>query len=220
MWNLGDGKSDFFWIDLYHDTCLFVQFPHVFTFAKNVHLTMDTVLQQNYLKDLFHLPLTYQSHEEFLQMEGLHAQLQVSKHKNSLDTWSYIGGNSNFSIVKAYNVLIGSGPTPPHFKWVCGSSCQSKHKVFFWLLLQDRLNTRNLLFTNVSCRVIIVQQCHIMRGCLLSVQFFIIGWRAAYNGRKKKANIILNVILFFTGRFASSCLSNVLTFVFLDINHI
>ena len=41
--------------------------------------------------------------------------------------------------------MIGYQPAPPHFCWIWESSCQSKHKFFFWLLLQDRLNTRNLL---------------------------------------------------------------------------
>jgi hypothetical protein len=31
------------------------------------------------------------------------------------------------------------------FKWLWKSKCQPKHKVFFWLLLKDRLNTRNIL---------------------------------------------------------------------------
>ena len=36
---------------------------------------------------------------------------------------------------------------PPHFNWLWKCSYQPKHKVFFWLLLNDRLNTRNLLRT-------------------------------------------------------------------------
>ena len=31
------------------------------------------------------------------------------------------------------------------FKWIWNSACQNKHKVFFWLLLHDRLSTRELL---------------------------------------------------------------------------
>lgn len=79
-------------------------------------------------------------------MEDLCAQLANHDDRNNLDTWSYIyGGNENFSYVKAYKALIGFSSAPPHFKWIWESSCQPKHKVFFWLLLHDRLNTRNLL---------------------------------------------------------------------------
>jgi hypothetical protein len=33
----------------------------------------------------------------------------------------------------------------PVFKWLWKSSCQNKHKIFFWFLLKDRLGTRDLL---------------------------------------------------------------------------
>jgi hypothetical protein len=33
----------------------------------------------------------------------------------------------------------------PAIKWIWKSNCQAKHKVFYWLLLHDRLNTRALL---------------------------------------------------------------------------
>jgi len=33
----------------------------------------------------------------------------------------------------------------PAFKWIWASPYQHKHKVFFWLLLKDRLSTRNVL---------------------------------------------------------------------------
>jgi hypothetical protein len=61
------------------------------------------------------------------------------------DIWSFIWGNSEFSSQKAYKALIGFQPTVPLFSWIWKSSCQAKHKFFFWLLLNDRLNTRNLL---------------------------------------------------------------------------
>jgi hypothetical protein len=41
--------------------------------------------------------------------------------------------------------MIGSIPTPKIFTSIWESSCQAKRKFFFWLLLHDRLNTRNLL---------------------------------------------------------------------------
>lgn len=41
--------------------------------------------------------------------------------------------------------MIGIKTVPPHFQCIWNSSCQPKHKVFFWLVLHDRVNTRNLL---------------------------------------------------------------------------
>ena len=61
------------------------------------------------------------------------------------DSWSYIWGNAEFSSQKAYKAMIGFSPAPKIFSILWKSSCQAKHKFFFWLLLHDRLNTRNLL---------------------------------------------------------------------------
>ena len=41
--------------------------------------------------------------------------------------------------------MMGVKIVPQQFNWIWNSSCQPKHKVFFWRLLHDRLNTRNLL---------------------------------------------------------------------------
>jgi hypothetical protein len=61
------------------------------------------------------------------------------------DTWSYIWNSSFFSVRKAYKQLSGHCHPHPAFKWNWRSSCQNKHKVFFWLLLRDRISTRELL---------------------------------------------------------------------------
>jgi hypothetical protein len=41
--------------------------------------------------------------------------------------------------------MMGTEGVHPAFTWLWHSICQQKHKVFFWLLLQDKLNTRGLL---------------------------------------------------------------------------
>jgi hypothetical protein len=65
--------------------------------------------------------------------------------KGNHDSWNYIWGINEFSLKKAYLVMIGKVPSPPHFSWLWKSACEAKHKFVFWLLLVDRLNTRNLL---------------------------------------------------------------------------
>ena len=41
--------------------------------------------------------------------------------------------------------MTGHKVTHIAFKWLWNSACQNKHKVFFWLLMHDRLSTRELL---------------------------------------------------------------------------
>ena len=103
--------------------------------------------------------------------------MRQSQYQNHKNTWSYIWGNEQFSSAKAYNVMIGFKQTPPHFNWIWNSSCQPKHKMFFWMLLHDRLNTRNLLrrksfvLEDYNCALRGCQQeetlYHLFWGCTL-----------------------------------------------------
>jgi hypothetical protein len=54
-------------------------------------------------------------------------------------------GFSQFSSSKVYKRMIGHRTIDNAYGWLWRSSCQMKHKVFFWLFLKDRLNTRGLL---------------------------------------------------------------------------
>lgn len=65
--------------------------------------------------------------------------------ENSNDVWSYNWGHTGYSRKKAYSILIGNTEASPLFPWLWASSNLGKHKFFFWLLIKDRLNTRNLL---------------------------------------------------------------------------
>ena len=61
------------------------------------------------------------------------------------DAWSYSWGSTRYSSKKANKILIGTTAASPLFRWLWASSNLGNHKFFFWLLLRDRLNTRNLL---------------------------------------------------------------------------
>ena len=139
-------------------------FPHLFSFVINPQASVHQVVNEVYIEDLFHLPLTTQAHEEFISMENLCLEIRQSNYFTMTDTWSYIWGNGVFSSSKAYSVLIGHKQVPRHFKWIWKSSCQPKRKVFFWMLLHDRVNTRNLLrrktfaLDDYNCSVLNCQQ--------------------------------------------------------------
>jgi hypothetical protein len=50
-----------------------------------------------------------------------------------------------YKLAKAYCHLIEHSDAHPVFKWIWKTSCQQKHKVFFWRLLNDRMSTTGLL---------------------------------------------------------------------------
>lgn len=143
--NLGDGRSAAFWSDLWHSGWLQHTFPQLFSFARDTNISVHTAHQSEYLEDLFHLPLTTQAYQKFQQLGDICDDLRSSDHINSIDTWSYIWGSQKISTEKAYNVLVGVKTVPPQFQWIWKCSCQPKHKILFWMVLHDRVNTRNLL---------------------------------------------------------------------------
>jgi hypothetical protein len=121
------------------------KFPHLLTIAKKTNIYVEEAVLTEYTEDLFNLPLSQESYEKFNELEIICQNATKKILLGQKDNWCYIWGNSEYSSKKAYKALIGSQPAIPPFSWLWRSSCQSKHKFFFWLLLNDILNTRNLL---------------------------------------------------------------------------
>jgi hypothetical protein len=80
---------------------------------------------------------------------------------NEKDRWRCIWNSTKYSSQKAYLQIIGINDASPIFRWMWKSCVMGKHTFFFWLLLRDRLNTREILrrknmeledYTCVLCR--------------------------------------------------------------------
>lgn len=63
--HIGDGKSMYFWTDLWHNNYLYQGFPHLFSYARNPNITIEKAIQVEFLEDLFHLPLSVEAFAEF-----------------------------------------------------------------------------------------------------------------------------------------------------------
>jgi hypothetical protein len=85
------------------------------------------------------------SEEAYVQYYEIEILIQAISDNSGQDKWHYIWGNGHYSSVKAYRHLLGSQRTHPVYRWLWVASCQPKHKVFFLLLLKNRLNTRGML---------------------------------------------------------------------------
>ena len=96
---------------------------------------------QNF-ESIFFLPLSQQAHSQLQQLLQL---VQAEGTTEAQDAWRYIWNNQSFSVKKAYKQLSGHSTIPQAFSWLWKSSCQNKHKVFFWLVMKDRISTRQLL---------------------------------------------------------------------------
>jgi hypothetical protein len=139
---VGDGSTIIFWQDRWNEMIPAQSFPELHSFAINKEITFQRATDHHELIQNFTLPLSTQA---FQQLAVLREILDSMTATNSEDVWTYTWGNGLFSTSKAYKVLVGDRGTHPTFLWIWSSKCQMKHKVFFWLLLKDRLSTRDLL---------------------------------------------------------------------------
>jgi len=140
---IGDGSTVLFWSDLWNDNILQTKYPRLFFFAKNKNITVAQFLSNNSLETQFHLPISEQEYQEFQSIQDYIQTIQV--HHNTKDSWQYIWGNKTYSSSKFYNLPYKNVQPPAPFIWVWDSRCSNKLRVFSWLLLMDRLNTRNIL---------------------------------------------------------------------------
>jgi len=130
------------WQDEWSDGLLKDKFPELFSFVRKPKCSIIFQLDKDTAVAFF-LPLSPQASA---QLEAMQALFQdFSWDMNSEDHWKYIWGSITYSSSKAYRLLIGQQQTSPLFKWMWTSGNLGKHKFFFWLLLMDRLNTRNML---------------------------------------------------------------------------
>lgn len=61
------------------------------------------------------------------------------------DQWECIWGKGNFTASGYYLHCFREMQVDDAFKWIWKTKCTMKWKFFAWLLLADRLNTRNML---------------------------------------------------------------------------
>lgn len=139
---VSSGDATLFSSDPWRDRPLADKWPHLHSFTVDQHLSMRQVLRTPDIQDLFHLPLSKEAYGQFQQLQILRDSTKVSVER---DVWSFNGNQLGFSVSKAYQLLIGTHNNIPAMSWVWKTCCRSKHKVFFWLLLNNRLNTRELL---------------------------------------------------------------------------
>lgn len=140
------GSTTLFWKDLWCNQTLCDSHPRAFSFAKNEDILIQALLTSNTLGEAFHLPLSMQAREEVWSLQLLTTEIDPSS--DARDEWVCVwGNNSTKGLVsrKFYKHCFSSVHVDDAFAWIWRSKCTNKWKVFCWLLLADRLNTRNIL---------------------------------------------------------------------------
>ena len=132
-----------FWDDLWSDGIMSVQYPRLHSFAMDPNISVKKIMQTDDLSMLFHLPLSPQAFQELVTMQ---LQLQMVPYdSNTSDTWSFSWGNSQYTSRRFYQLAFKHLILPNTFKWVWKSKCTPRLKFFAWLILMDRLNTKDML---------------------------------------------------------------------------
>lgn len=139
--NLQNGESTLFWQDRWNGQPLESEMPELHSYAKNRKITAKQAMNTEDLTHLFHLPI---SETAFSQLQQMIHLLQQRGTSSEQDLWTYSWGQK-FSAAKAYKYLMGHQHIHNAFRWLWKNSCQPKQKIFFWLLISDRLSTRNIL---------------------------------------------------------------------------
>jgi hypothetical protein len=119
------------------------QFDRLFSFAKDKlqfvkeFLTADSPLQN------FHLPLSIEAYEELNQLQQSLSAFHLRSDVN--DSWVFNIGKGIFkpSIIYRHYFRQLDNHSPSCAIW--RSKCISKHKFFAWLILHDRINTKDML---------------------------------------------------------------------------
>jgi hypothetical protein len=141
----GRGDTFLFWLDSWQLdgslTPLNVRFPRLFSFVLEENLSAAQVFDVDDLTSLFNLPLSRAAFEEFCQLQRLLSGNILSAQK---DVWVYCWG-SKYTSAKFYRHIHSHIKVPKVYHWLWKSSCTMSAKFFAWLILQDRLNTRDLL---------------------------------------------------------------------------
>lgn len=91
----------------------------------------------------FHLPLSVQAREEIADLQTLTASTNLVE--GVPGRWKCIWGKGDFTASWFDLHRFRDMQVDDAFQWIGKTKCTMKWKVFAWLLLADRLNTRNIL---------------------------------------------------------------------------
>jgi hypothetical protein len=140
---MGDGQSVLFREDTWNNRLLKESFPILYSFEKNKNISVAKFLQNADIQEQFHIPLSAEAFQEWLDLQTIIQGLQVQE--NEPDCSQYVWGSNRYSSKQFYGLPFKSIRAPSPFLWIWKSRCSNKLRTFSWLLHMDRLNTRNLL---------------------------------------------------------------------------
>jgi hypothetical protein len=140
---IGAGDSVLLWKDPWTEPLLCDKAARLFSFVNHKDVSVFDFVNCQNLEDHLALPLSIEAHTELLSLEDELNDLQLDAQK--ADAWKPIWGANSLKPKEFYSHCFRNCSTPKHVSDIWKSKCVMKHKVFAWLMLIDRINTRDML---------------------------------------------------------------------------
>jgi hypothetical protein len=138
------GDSNGLWDDLINGSLLSEVYPKLFSFSSDPKISLWKVRQENDLLNCFKILMSREAYTELLELQQLLGSLQPTD-QSSKDPWHFIWGQKFYSPRKFYQYHFKDIHHNQTVLWIWKSKCVPTIRLFAWLLLNDRLNTKNVL---------------------------------------------------------------------------
>ena len=125
------------------DHILSEQYPRLLLFAKNTRASIQRYVAGRWIGKSIHLPLSQDAFEELEALQQQLTPLQPAQWED--DVWNYVWGNGSYSSKRIYKLAFSNAESHLVFRWIWKASCIPRIKYFSWLILVDRLNTKDML---------------------------------------------------------------------------
>lgn len=139
---VGTGDSALFRKDNWSNHNLENEFPVLFSYGRNEDVTVQGFLSATDIDQNFHLPLSNQAIQEWGNLNNRLQSLQIVTES---DKWSYVWNSDWYQSKKVYLMFFQHLQVARPISILWKSKCTMKLKVFLWLMLMNRLNTKEML---------------------------------------------------------------------------
>lgn len=172
------GDTILLWKDLWNgDDLLMNSHQHLFSFAHNEDISLSQFCADPNPASHFFLPMSIEAREELDSLNQLVSVLHLEP--MAIDSWILSWGDIQFKPRKFYRFVFRNINAPTYITAIWKSKCMLRHKVFAWLMLMDKINTRDMLIRRQfqigddhSCLLCTVQplesNTHLFFGCAFS----------------------------------------------------
>jgi hypothetical protein len=178
---VGNGSSALFWSDSWKNQLLDNSFPRLFSFFRDKLQSVKEFLEKVSMLDNFHLPLSIEAHQELQQMMDF--IIDVSLNPEADDKWDINLNSGGFRPSKVYIHAFKHLEIHQPSCWIWRSKCNSKHKLFAWLILHDRINTKDMMLRRhwhvtdnhscILCRINFLEDWrHLFFNCVFNTRIW------------------------------------------------